>query len=268
MTHTQFLKRAVGCNFHSSNIMTRGELGVRPLVTDVNIRVTTYIKNILERQDATVYSALEFERDNEVEPNFFRYANKFNATADDIIFTKPKRKIKIMFQNDYDRYWKVKIMESPKAISYCKFKHNASLEKYMYTIKNVRHKIALTRLRLSNHNLRIETGRHLRPKLPRQERKCFICIDEIENELHFVVKCPLYSSERKELYKALMHNSKYFDSLTSDEQKLMFIMTNEDNDVMAKLAKFVFNSMQIRERVIKIENVYKCFQACVLIDSL
>ena len=65
-----------------------------------------------------------------------------------------------------------------------------------------------------------------------------------------------------------MHNSKHFDSLTSDEQKLMLIMTNEDNDVMAKLAKFVFNSMQIRERVIKIENVYKCFQACVLIDSL
>ena len=116
---------------------------------------------------------------------------------DDIIFRKPKRKIKIMFQNDYDRYWKAKIMESPKAISYCKFKYNASLEKYMYTIKNVRHKIALTRLGLSNHNLRIETGRHLRPKLPRQERECFICIDEIENELHFVVKCPLYSSERK-----------------------------------------------------------------------
>ena len=138
MTHTQFLKRAVGCNFHSSNIMTRGELGVRPLITDVNIRVTTYIKNILERQDATVYSALEFERDNEVEPNYLRYANKFNATADDVIFTKPKRKIKIMFQNDYDRYWKVKMMESPKAISYCKFKHTASLEKYMYTIKNVR----------------------------------------------------------------------------------------------------------------------------------
>ena len=28
-----------------------------------------------------------------------------------------------------------------------------------------------------------------------------------------------------------MHNSKHFDFLTSDEQKLMFIMTNEDNDV-------------------------------------
>ena len=52
------------------------------------------------------------------------------------MFTENKRKIKIMFQYDSDRYWKVKIMESPKAISYCKFKHNASLEKYLYKIKN------------------------------------------------------------------------------------------------------------------------------------
>ena len=62
MTHTQFLKSLIGCTFHTSNIMTRAELGVRPLLVDVNIRVTTYIKSILERPDATVNSALEFER--------------------------------------------------------------------------------------------------------------------------------------------------------------------------------------------------------------
>ena len=265
MTHTQFLKRAIGCNFQSSNIMTRGEVGARPLLIDVKIRTISYIKNILERQDATVYSALEFERNNVVEPNFVRYANVVN---DDKIFIESKRKIKIMLQNDYDRYWNYKIMESPKAISYSKFKHNVSSEKYLINVKNIRHKIALTRLRLSNHNLRIETGRHVRPKLERHERKCFICSDEIENELHFVVKCPLYSRERKVLYKALTQNSKHFESLTSDEHKFMFIMTNEDNDVMAKLAKFTFNSMQIREKVIKIENVHLCFQVRVLIDSL
>ena len=103
-----------------------------------------------------------------------------------------------MFQNDYDRYWKVKIMESPKAISYCKFKYNSSLEKYLYKIINGRHKIAFTRLRLSNH---------LRPKLARDERKCFICNDEIENELHLVVKSSLYASERKVLYEALTNDS-------------------------------------------------------------
>ena len=65
-------------------------------------------------------------------------------------------------------------MESPKAITYSKIKNNVSLEKYLEKVKNIRHKIALTRFRLSNHNLLIETGRHLRPKLERPDRKCFI----------------------------------------------------------------------------------------------
>ena len=158
-------------------------------------------------------------------------------------------------------------MESPKAISYCKFKYNIYLEKYLHRIKNIRHKVALSRLRLSNHNLLIETGRHMRPKLERHERKCFICRDEIENESHFVIKCPLYTSERKALYMSLTHNSKHFELLTSDEQKFIFIMTNENDEVMASLAKFTINSMQIRENVSKIENVYQCFQARVLVDS-
>ena len=132
-------------------------------------------------------------------------------------------------------------------------------KKYLYKIKNIRHKIVPTRLRLSNHSLLIETGRHLRPKLERHERKCFICRDEIENELHFVIKCPLYSSERKTLYKSLTQNSKHFESLTTDEQKFIYVMTNEDDEVMENLARFVFNSMQIREKGSNIENVNQCF---------
>ena len=94
-----------------------------------------------------------------------------------------------------------------------KIKYNVSLEKYLYEIKNIRYKMALSRFRLSNHSLLIETGRYSRPKIEREDRKCFICKDEIEDELHFVTKCPLYSEERKHLYKSLRNNSKFFDSL-------------------------------------------------------
>ena len=117
MTYTKFLKSLIGCNFHTSNIMIRAELGVRPLLVDVNIRTTTYIKSILERPDAMFNSALEFERNNEVEPNFLRYTNKFNVIIDDEILGKSKNKIKRRFQNEYNRYWHSKIMESPKALS-------------------------------------------------------------------------------------------------------------------------------------------------------
>lgn len=267
MTHTQFLKRALGCNFQTSNIMTRGEVGVRPLLIDVKVRIMNYIKSIEERRQSTVYSALEFERKNEVAPNFYQYLSQFNLPCDQETLIKSKAKIKTICQNNYDRYWHSQIMESPKAITYSKIKNNVSLEKYLEKVKNIRHKIALTRFRLSNHNLLIETGRHLRPKLERHDRKCFVCKNEIENELHFVTKCPVYSNERKALYESLEYNSKCFKELRTEEHKFLFIMTNENENVMAKLAKFIFNSMQIREKVIKIENVHKCFYARVVINS-
>ena len=68
--------------------------------------------------------------------------NKTILVIDDEILAKSKNEIKRGFQNEYDRYWHSIIMESPKAISYCKFKYNVSLEKYLYKIKNIRHKIA------------------------------------------------------------------------------------------------------------------------------
>lgn len=268
MTYTQFLKRALGCNFRTSNIMTRAEVGVRPLLIDVQLKIMTYIRNIQERQQSAVYSALEFEKNNEITPNFCLYLNKFNPICSEVAVNAPKGKIKAVLQNDYDRFWHSLIMDSPKAITYSKIKYNPYLENYLYSVKNIRHKITLTRLRLSNHNLLVETGRHFRPKLEKRERKCFICKNKIEDEMHFITSCPLYSNERKSLYKSLIHNSKEFQSLRTEEQKFIFIMTNENVNVMTNLAKFTFNAMQLREKVSKIENVYQCFNVRVVMNSL
>ena len=90
-------------------------------------------------------------------------------------------------------------------------------EKYLYDVKNRKNKIALTRFRLSNHNLLIEKGRHMRPKLDRTERKCFLCKDVIEDEKHFITNCPLYSKHRAILYHSLQNNSIYFTSLTEED---------------------------------------------------
>ena len=170
--------------------------------------------------------------------------------------------------DDYNIYWRCKIIESTKALTYNKLKQNVSTENYLFVVKNIRHKTALSRLRLSNHKLCIETGRHLRPKLERSKRKCFICKNKIEDEIHFVVNCPLYSSERNILFHTIRYTSKHFDRLNTDEQKFIFIMTNEDTNVMKQLAKYTYNAMQIRKKVINIDNAGKCFQSYVQIDPL
>ena len=58
----------------------------------------------------------------------------------------------------------------------------------------------MTKLRLSNHRLAIETGRYLRPYKKPNERICPLCKKEAEDEKYFLVSCPGYQEKRKLLF--------------------------------------------------------------------
>ena len=248
-THTQYLKRALGCNYQTSNIMTRGEVGARPLLLDIIKKIISYISNIKGRTHTLAYSAYEYEIHNDIVPNFNSYINKFNLSDQDL-YAIAKHKVSSICQENYDRQWGIYIGKSPKAISYGTFKNTVYFEKYLHLIKSTKNRIALTRFRLSNHNLLIEKGRHVRPRLDRSERKCFLCKDEIEDEKHFVTKCPFYSKERAILYRSLQNNCVNFNSLDTDEQKFIFIMTNENINVLNELGKYIYNSFSKRDKLI------------------
>ena len=243
--HTQFLKRILGCNIQTSNNMIRGEVGNRPLLIDVIKRVVTYTKNIKERPTSAVYSAYEFESTNDITPNFCNFIDKFDLNCDNI-FETSKSKLNKLCLDSYDRYWWGEIGNSPKATTYVTFKRSIKCERYLSQIDNLKHKKSLSRFRLSNHSLMIEKGRHMRPRVERSERKCFKCKVDVEDEFHFVIKCPLYATERKVLFDAFSNKCKNFDSLT-EEQKFIFILSNEDMDLTKILAKFLFRSFKIRE---------------------
>ena len=57
------------------------------------------------------------------------------------------------------------------------------------------YRIILSRWRLSNHNLKIETGRYTRPYTERKDRVCTMC-RSIEDEQHVVFTCPRYDEIR------------------------------------------------------------------------
>ena len=114
---------------------------------------------------------------------------------------------------------------STKAASFNKFKNSIALEKHLDLNFNLKHKIALSRFRLSNHPLMIEKGRHLR--IDKNERKCYFCKDKIEDEEHFLINCPLYSPSRLILEKVCMEHCNRYKNL-NEEQKIIFLMSNED----------------------------------------
>ena len=138
------------------------------------------------------------------------------------------------------------MLKSSKADSYITHKHFPQFEVYFQEIKNNKHRRALTRLRLSSHQLMIEKGRHLKPFMERSMRKCKLCTHKIEDEAHFLIECPLYEKEREQLEYCCIMQAPNFANLNT-QQKYIFIMTNENAKLLELLGKFVFNAFKLHE---------------------
>ena len=58
----------------------------------------------------------------------------------------------------------------------------------------------ITKIRISAHSLAIKTGRYCKPKISANERFCKFCKfckDQVEDEIHFLLHCPLYKDFRE-----------------------------------------------------------------------
>ena len=74
----------------------------------------------------------------------------------------------------------------------------------------------ITKFRCSDHPLEIEKGRHKNLKL--KERVCKVCKSEIETEMHFLQRCPLYTNIRNQFFgNDPAHN--WTDTLKCKDQK-------------------------------------------------
>ena len=66
----------------------------------------------------------------------------------------------------------------------------------------------ITKIRLSSHTLVIEQGRY--NKTNRNRRTCKLCINEIEDEMHFILLCPSYVNLRKQFINRITVKSRLF----------------------------------------------------------
>ena len=91
-----------------------------------------------------------------------------------------------------------------KLRTYAKIKKTQGLEGYLNKVTNVGNRIHLSKMRLSNHVLNIEKGRH--NGLAIFERECKLCPGNIvEDEMHFLLSCKTLNILREKLI-AEIHN--------------------------------------------------------------
>ncbi len=66
----------------------------------------------------------------------------------------------------------------------------------------------------------------------------------MENEEHFLIECPKYVEQRQELFTLAHRDSIHFTSL-SNRNKFIWIMSNENEEILKCLGKFINNCMNI-----------------------
>ena len=88
------------------------------------------------------------------------------------------------------------------ARTYRLYKSSFGTECYLKFINHSKFRVALSNLRTCSHNLDIERGRYVRPKLNVDQRLCLSC-NVVEDEEHFITNCSFNQTERRLLYSKM-----------------------------------------------------------------
>ena len=90
---------------------------------------------------------------------------------------------------------------------------------------------------LLSHNLAIEQGRYY--NVNRNKRNCKFCIDDMEDEMHFILLCPMYTNLRCNLIKPY-----YWGKPSVFKLLQLFNITNEKQ--LCNLGKYICRALKLR----------------------
>ena len=104
------------------------------------------------------------------------------------------------------------------------------------------------KLRISSRKLRIETG--IYDNIPRDERLCTLCkCNRIEDETHFLLDCPSFSSIR-EMFFSKLEPKIPFLRLQSHETLLSHLMNSNDHFINIQSISFTSSCFELRDKQI------------------
>ena len=150
-----------------------------------------------------------------------------------------KKRVKIIFKENYTSNWIINLRNSPLASAYATHKNNYEFEGYLTHVKIKKHRNALAKLRLSDHDLQIQKGRHSRPKTPRNERKCLTCTEYIEDEAHFLLECKDDEKHKLDFINTIECTYPEITNISGKYLKYKFLMQMSNPEALRSLAFLV-----------------------------
>jgi len=203
LDQNKFLKLLLGVNKYCNNNAYRAETGRFPMTIDAQYRNFKFWLTLTKNEyklSQTAYNHIKWKENKAFWSKNIKGLLEQIGLGDlcmkaqyvDIgtvnIFTQRLKDIELQrWLSEINNDTRKDANQSNKMRTYRLFKTigNYKCEDYLHQVTNTRHRIALTKLRLSNHKLAIETGPYSRPLKKPAERIFPICKAEMEDEYHF-----------------------------------------------------------------------------------
>ena len=221
ITHLRFCKDLLGVQKQTTNIGVLLELGRVPIMLygKKNCIKNLGRINIQGSANKTVLLSHLNSTENDLKwnlsvKNCLDLMGIGRCTNDTLLhITAIKRMSDIFHQESFSEIKK----ERSKLRTYSKIKVEKGYENYLSIMTNVEKRTAVSKIRLSNHDLMIEKGRHQRLNL--NQRNCHFCPGNIlENESHLLLKCNAFSSLCKDLFGEVIRFIPWLEYFSNDEQ--------------------------------------------------
>ena len=227
----------------TSNVIVFGECGKFPLSMYCHANVLCYLHRLLTMQPGrivkSVFNSLH-DLNNQGFPSWvsrsYDLAESYQIDTESCIELSPyqfKELCHERLKNSFIMSWMTDLRNGCESSSilktYSSYKINFGTECYLKHISKPKFRIALSKLRASSHDLEVEQGQYVRPKLDTTERLCISC-NVIEDEEHFVTDCENNREMRKSLFEKISLREPGFANWNNRE-KFVFLMSYKDPQI-------------------------------------
>ena len=129
------------------------------------------------------------------------------------------------------------LRKQPKMRTYCQFKSDFIMEPYLSEINLLPSRVMISKFRLSDHRLEIESGRYHRPRKNWRTENVITC-DVLEDEKHCLLSCRINEKARVTAFSTI---SKYKPSFSymDTSSKFSYLMTTRDPKVSAVVYEYI-----------------------------
>lgn len=229
----KFLKHILHLKKSTSSFMIYGELGVYPLIVDIQSRMVSYWTKLVVHGTNiiattlyhTVFSLNEQGKLKTKWLDNIKHLVSSNGYAN--IWDRPTEfnpkwftgSFKQKLKDVYVQNWNSTVTRSSSGQNYRIFKDTFEMNNYFTFLPNSKCRL-LTAFRTRNHHLPIEVGRW--SSIPINDRICTLCNNGVGDEFHYVLECESVNEQRKEYIKAYYRrnpNTLKFHSLMNVDNK-------------------------------------------------